>query len=42
MQASSNAYKECDIYNRTIIQIEHENNDSSSYIQQSQTYRNCC
>ena len=28
MQASSNAYKECDVYNRTIIQIEHENNNS--------------
>lgn len=29
MQAASNAYRECDIYNRTIIQIEH--NDKSSY-----------
>ena len=28
MQASSNAYKECDVYNRTIIQIEHGNNNS--------------
>ena len=28
MQAGSNAYKECDVYNRTIIQIEHENNNS--------------
>jgi len=28
MQAASNAYKECDVYNRTIIQIEHENNNS--------------
>ena len=28
MQASSNAYKECDIYNRTIIQIEHSDNSN--------------
>ena len=28
MQAASNAYMECDVYNRTIIQIEHENNNS--------------
>lgn len=28
MQAGSNAYKEFDVYNRTIIQIEHENNNS--------------
>ena len=28
MQAGSNAYKECDVYNRTIIQIEHEDNSS--------------
>ena len=28
MQAASNAYTECDVYNRTIIQIEHENNNS--------------
>ena len=32
MQAASNAYKECDVYNRTIIQIEHENNDSSYFV----------
>lgn len=29
MQAASNAYDECDVYNRTIIQIEHK--DKSSY-----------
>ena len=28
MQAGSNAYKECDVYNRTIIQIEHMDNSS--------------
>ena len=32
MQAGSNAYKECDVYNRTIIQIEHEKNNNSYFV----------